>query len=226
MFLAEMQAEWARTMLQLTDANLRSFNAALEIVVETARPKPKPASPFAALFGAADFSSAGAGIANPFAPFIAMMTSGNEAGPFGGASNPWAQPWLASLWANTPWASLMANPAFGANLLGANLLGSGFAGGSNVWNANPWLQAWQGAQSNAGLTSNPFLGSNPFLSGNPWGSLWQMPGNSNPSSPVALLQDITKQATNAWLAAFQPNQVPVEASATWTWPLSGSTLRH
>ncbi len=226
MFLAEMQAEWARTMLQLTDTNLRSFNAALEIVVETARPKPKPASPFAALFGAADFSPANVGTANPFAPFFAMMTGGHDAGLFGGASNPWVQPWMASLWANTPWASLMANSAFGTNRLGANPLGSGFAGGSNIWNVNPWLQAWQWAQSNAGLASNPFLSGNSFLSGNPWGSLWQMPGIGNPYSPVAMLQGITNQAANAWLAAFQPRQVPVESPATWTWPLSGSTLRH
>ena len=205
MFFLEMQAELARTWLQLAEASTRSMSEAClggsrgaanawQGVVETALPKPQPqlSFPFAAMFGTA----------NPFLahnPLFAMMFPHMQTGwqsgwPFAGMLgqqiNPWAS-WLGLPAAGNPWMKLFGTNPFGASLFGAN----------------PW-------------TSNP------------WASLWQMPGTMpNVSAQQSMVDIMTSgyrtasgHAIAAILTPFQQQSAP--SAPIWTWPLGGSGRAH
>lgn len=230
MFWLEMQAEWARSMLQLTEANIRSFTAAVETVVETVQPKPEPVSPVAVMFGSDNpFLTA---YTNWFAPLSETMNGGRAAGHSrdlsGGLlsshANPWVHPTMASLWANTPFSGLMSDQRVRNQAFGSNLLGSGVGGGGNLWNADAWLQPRNWAPWNAGMAAFPMFSGNSAFSCAPWASLWQIPAQIPNMGPW--MAPFGHHAATAWLAPFQPRTAAVASPSAWTWPLNGSGWLH
>ena len=137
---------------------------------------------------------------------------------------------MANLWANAPWASLMSHQMMGNTAFSPNLFGAGFAGGGNLWNANPWMQAWHWAQLSGGMAANPFFSGNPLFSGNPilkgnpWGSLWQRP--SQIPTMDTWMAPFSGETARAWLALFEPRTAAVASPPAWIWPLSGTGALH
>ncbi len=229
MFWLEMQAEWSRSLLELTEANIRLFSTAVETAIEAVQPEPEPPSPFAALFDWANpFVAVDRTTFAPLAELInGRQNTGQFMGSFGASSNPWVNPWLANVGVGVPWAAFMGDHGFMGNHLigqpafGLNLFGSSFTPSGNLWNANPWARVWHWAQSGVGLTANPFIATNPIFSGNPWDWLGQIPTMANMMAPVG------NQVTAAWLAPFQPPRSSRLASpSAWNWPLHGSGFLH
>ena len=208
MFFLEMQAELARTWLQLAETGTRSVSEAClggsrdaatawQGVVEAALPKPEPqlSFPFAQMFGSA----------NPFLahnPLISMMFPAMPSGwPFAGMFGQQSNPWMPAGWANASWLGLPTAVNPWANLFGANLFSS------NLFGVNPWRS-------------------------NPWFSLWQMPvPTPRPSEQPSLVDVMTASyrtasghAIAAILTPFQPPPAP--STPVWTWPWGGSGRMH
>ena len=231
MNIFEMQADLARSWMQLAEAGSKALSEAClngtqqtmatwQGAAEAVVPKPQPLlpQPFA-MFGATPPALAPNPLlsmmfpaAQPAWPFAAMF--GMQANPwlpkaFGpvawGGPAAWGAAWMGSQAAANPWTQF-----FGANLLGAN-----------PFAANPFA-------------SNPFVASlfgNPWAN-NPWMALWQFPGMLSTSGAQPSMVDLitssyrtaSGHAIAAILTPFQQQSAP--PAPLWSWPMGGTGRMH